>query len=80
MLHPAGHNANPNPLVTSPTIRLVACNATVRRDANAEGRHRGEEKHGVAGQPVFDHVVAAAVGGQCGRRGGGPCPDRLHAT
>jgi hypothetical protein len=32
VVHPAGHNTNPNPLVTGPTTRLMARNAKVRRD------------------------------------------------
>jgi len=31
-VHPTGHNTNPTPLVTGPTIRLMARNAKVRRD------------------------------------------------
>jgi hypothetical protein len=32
LAHPTGHNTNPTPLVTGPTIRLMARNAKVRRD------------------------------------------------
>ena len=32
LAHPTGHNTNPNPLVTGPTIRLNDRHAKIRRD------------------------------------------------
>jgi hypothetical protein len=36
VVHPAGHNTNPNPLVTGPTISLAARQARVTRHGHGK--------------------------------------------